>query len=306
MSIKGMLIGLGAKASKHMPTILVVGGIVTGVTAAVIAVKRTPRVYECVTDADTTLEKIKEMEDDPTAKFVVEQGETDDEPTLYAPYDADVARNDRKEVMRNTVIEVTKAYALPVGLGLTAITTILVGYRMKCKALAAMTVAYNSTMAAFRTYRKRVSDRYGEDVERDIYLGRHTEVVESEDEEGNLKVEEVTKYDPCNESLVIRFDSDCPEHRNDQLFLKNYFHIVEQNLNTIYRTRRTPHFYVYELLDAIGVEREQKYSGKGWSAKTNPEHGEDWIDICDNITYANEDGEIVAYINLDIDGDITI
>ena len=305
MNIKGMLIGLGAKVSKHMPTILVVGGIATGVTAAVIAVKRTPRVHECVVDADSTLEKIKEMEDDPSAKFVVEQGETDDEPTLYAPYDADVARNDRKEVFRNVVIETTKAYALPVGLGLAAITMILVGYRMKCKALAAMTVAYNSTMAAFRTYRKRVSDHYGEDVERDIYLGKHTEVVESEDEEGNLKVEEVTTYDPCND-LVIRFDSDCPEHRNDQLFLKNYFHIVEQNLNTIYRTRRTPHFYVYELLDAIGVDREQKYAGKGWSAKTNPERGEDWIDICDNITYANEDGEIVAYIHLDIDGDITI
>lgn len=307
MSFKTKLMTLGVKMSKNMPTIMVVGGIAVGITAAVIAVKRTPRVYECITDANSTLEKIKEMEDDPTAKFVVEQGETDDEPTLYAPYDAEVARYDRREVCRNVIVETTKAYALPIGLGFAAVTMILVGYRMKCRALAAMTVAYNSTIAGFKTYRKRIVEKYGAEVDRDILLGKTTEVVETTDEEGNIKVEEKEVINPINGGGTITFKIDCdnPYYRNDVFTMRNHIEMVQRYAHQTYEHRNTKHLYLHELTDGLGIDRDEvlQYSGIGWSEKLDSDKIELKLDISGSTYFdKDEDGKIVCYIPITVDG----
>ena len=150
MSIKSLMLHAGTKLTKHAPTLLIFGGIGVGVTAAVLAVKKTPKLHTVITEDKETLDRIKKMEDDPSARYVVEQGETDDEPNLYAPYDSDVAAYDRKEVVKHMTAETIRAYALPVGLGLVSISMILIGYKMKCKALIAMTAAYNTTLASFK------------------------------------------------------------------------------------------------------------------------------------------------------------
>ena len=142
MSIKSLMLHAGTKLTKHAPTLLIFGGIGVGVTAAVLAVKKTPKLHTVITEDKETLDRIKKMEDDPSARYVVEQGETDDEPNLYAPYDSDVAAYDRKEVVKHMTAETIRAYALPVGLGLVSISMILIGYKMKCKALIAMTPAF--------------------------------------------------------------------------------------------------------------------------------------------------------------------
>lgn len=304
MSIKSFMFDLGAKASKHIPTALVVGGIGVGVAAAVIAVKKTPALHEVYREDKEKLKEIDEMVQDPSAKIIVEQGATDDEPTLYAPYDEDVAAADRKELVKHMTAHTIRTYALPIGMGLLSASMILLGYKMKCRALLAMTASYNASVAAFRTYRKRVADKYGEDVERDIYLGRSTEVVENVDENGNISVEEHETLNPIQEEIVLVFDSTCREWRNDPSYIKQYLDIVQRNCDIVYQTRSTKHLYLMELIDAMGMDREQRYSGKGFSEIQNPERT--GIDITSETRIIKENGEYVAYIPVNVDGNITI
>lgn len=304
MSFKSFIFRVGAKASKHAPTALVLGGIAVGVAAGIVATRRGIKLHEVITDDKKQLERIKQMEEDPTARFVVEEGATDDEPTIYAPYDKDVADNDRKEVVRHMTQETIKAYALPVGLGLLAVTMIFAGYRMKCTALAAMTTAYNASVAALKTYRKRVADRFGEDVEREIYLGKQTEVLESTDEDGNMKVEEVVNYNPID--VTVRIDDTNKEFRNDQRFMRDWLATAQNCVAVAFNSHATKHVYAYEVLDILGVEREEypQLAAVGYSEKTNPERSS--IDLVSNAYFVEEDGVNVLYVPLDFDGVISI
>lgn len=309
MSFKTKLMTLGIKMSKHAPTILVVGGVAVGVAAAVIAVKNTPKLHDVMTEDKKSLAKIKENEEDPTAKFVVEQGETDDEPTLYAPYDHEVAEYDRKEVYKHMTVMTLRAYALPVGMGLLSMLMIFKGYKMKCAALGAMTVAYNSTLAGYKTYRKRVVERFGEDVDRDILLGKTTEVVETTDEEGNISVEEKEVINPINGgTITFVIDGDNPYYRNDISTMRDFIEMTQRYAHNLYNNRNTNHLYLHELTDSLGIDRDDvlPYSGMGWSEKLDKEQIELKLDISGSAYFdKDEDGKVVCYIPITVDGVIS-
>lgn len=301
MSIKSTLFSLGMKVKPKLPTILVLAGTAVGVGAAVLAVRNGVKLHEVIKEDEETLKHIDEMEADPSTQYVVENG-TDEEPTKYAPYDKEAADKDRHEVAKHMTAETIRAYALPIGLSLVAITMIFGGYRMKCKALVAMTASYNAAVASLKTYRKRVADKYGADVERDIWLGRDTEIKESVDEEGNTKIEQVDVVKPASKHLVLRFDSSCSEWRNDPMFLRTIINNLQVTSQVLYEGRSTKHLYLAEVTDALGMERDLTMSGKGWSEKLDPEEGSIKINFAGNTYINEEDGEFVAYIPVDIDG----
>ena len=309
MSFKSMLTDISVKMVKHAPTILVVGGVALGAAAAVVAVNKGIKLHEVIKEDKKSLQKIKENEEDPTAKFVVEQGETDDEPTLYAPYDHDVAEYDRKEVYKHMTVETARAYALPVGMGLVAMLMIFKGYRMKCAALGAMTIAYNSTLAGFKTYRKRVVEKYGVEADRDILLGKTTEVVESTDEEGNIKVEEKEVVNPIDGgTITFVIDGDNPYYRNDVSMMRNFIEMSQRYAHNLYNNRNTPHLYLCELTDSLGIDRDEviKYSGIGWSEKLDKEQIELKLDISGSVYFdKDEDGNVVCYLPITVDGVIS-
>lgn len=301
MSIKSTLFSLGMKVKPKLPTILVLAGTAVGAGAAVLAVRNGVKLHEVIKEDKETLKHIDEMEADPSTQYVVENG-NDEEPTKYAPYDKEAADKDRHEVAKHMTAETIRAYALPVGLGLVAVTMIFGGYRMKCKALAAMTASYNAAIATLNTYRKRVANKYGVDVERDIWLGRDTEIKESVDEEGNTKVEQVEVVNPVSERLVLRFDSSCSEWRNDPMFLRTIINNLQVTSQVLYEGRSTKHLYLAEVTDSLGMERDLTMSGKGWSEKLNAEDACMKINFAGNTYINEEDGEFVAYIPVDIDG----
>lgn len=300
MSVKTMLTNFGLAATKNAPTAMVIGGVITGIIAAVIAVKEAPKVHDVIVKDKETVKRIKEMEEEPSAMVPIEQGDVDDEP-VYVPYDHELAEKDRKECAKHTICYAIKSYALPVGLGLLSMFLIFKGYKMKCNALASLTVAYNSTVAGFKTYRKRVVDRFGEDIDRELILGKSTVVLENEDEEGNLTVEEKETINPVNDECVLVFDSSCPEHRNDPKFIREFFNIVERNAHIIYNNRNTKHLYLHELTDALGIERDLSKGAQGWCEKLDPDDIGLKLSLA-NAYINNEDGQYVAYIPLMLDG----
>lgn len=302
MSIKSIGIRFGAKLTKALPTILVISGIGTGVAASIWAIKRSEKLHTVMIEDKAKLKEIEELKNDPSAKTLVEQPNTDDEPT-YVPYDEKLYKEDRNKIIRNMTKNAIITYAPPIGLGVAAMTMILLGYHMKCKALIMMTTAYNTTLAAFKTYRGRVTERFGADVERDIFVGKTTEIVENVDADGNVSIEEKEVVKPVSENLFIRF---APEtscwHRNDVAHIRHFLESTTRAACNTYEGRSTPHLYLTELSDALGMyERDLSYSGLGWSAKIDDSRIWDRINLSD-ATIVNEDGTYVAYIPIMVDG----
>lgn len=301
MSLKSFTLHLGLGLKKNLPTALVIGGIATGVAAGIIAVMKTPKLYEVTKEDKESLKRIKENLEDPSARAIINQGDVDDEP-VYVPYDEKLYKEDKNKIIRNMVKNTVVTYSVPAGMAVAAITMILLGYRMKCKALVMMTAAFNSTMAAFNTYRGRVVERFGAEVDNDIMLGKETEIVEAVDEDGNITAEEKTVVKPIG--LFLQYDKTWSTWRNDPSTLRWELSVTQTNACTLYKNRSTNHLYLNELTDALGCPRDivLPYSGMGWSEKLNPEIPE--IKMCLDNAYIDkdEDGDYVAYIPLSLDG----
>lgn len=307
MSFKSTMFDLGMKVTKKKPEIMLGAGIILGIGAGIMLVRNTFKLQPVLLADRETLKQIKEMEEDPSAKIIVEQGETDDEPTLYAPYDKDVADHDRKEVAKNMTKNYIKAYVGPAAMGIASLALILLAFNAKHKALLATTALLNTTTASFKAYRGEVIKRYGADVDNDIILGKHTEVVETVDEDGNVKVEEKTVVNPIGKELVLRYDKTWSTWRNDPAHLRHEMSIAQTNARILYQNRNTNHMYLMEITDALGCPRDEilQFSGMGWSEKLDPE------DVCMKIVLDNayidkdEDGDVCAYIPITLDGMIS-
>lgn len=302
MSVKSLALHLGLGIKKHAPTLLVISGIATGVAAGIVAIKKTPKLYEVTKEDKKSLERIKENLEDPSARAVINQGDVDDEPT-YVPYDEKLYKEDKNKIVRNIIKNTVVTYSVPAGMAIAAITMILLGYRLKCKALIAMTAAFNSTMAAFKTYRGRVVERYGADVDNDIYLGKDTIVVEEIDEDGNVKVEEKTVINPVGKELVLRFAPDTTKyHRNDISYIHQFLETTARIACNQYDNRSTKHMYLTEITDALGLDRDLAHSGLGWSEKLDSETNIANRINLSNVWIDNEDGTYVGYIPITVDG----
>lgn len=307
MSFKSAAVDFGMKVAKKKPELMLGAGIVVGIAAGIVAIRQTFKLQPVILADRETLARIKEMEEDPSAKLIVEQGETDDEPTLYAPYDKEVADHDRKEVYKNMTKNYIKAYVGPALMAVGSLALILMAFNAKHKALLATTALLNTTTASFKAYRGEVIKRYGADVDNDIILGKHTEVVETVDENGNVKVEEKTVINPIGKDLVLKYDKNWSTWRNDPSTLRWEMTRAQNIAHVLYGSRNTNHLYLMELTDALGCPRDVvlPYSGMGWSEKLDPE--EITLKLCLDNAYIDrdEDGNCIAYISVTLDGMIS-
>lgn len=185
--------------------LLVGGGIVAGVLSAVTLVCATVKAVEEYKEHKENLEMCETMEYIPS--------EEDGALTL-------VTDDKRKKLIRNEKLQyawnMTKLYALPVVAEVVSIGAILTAHQIdknqKNEALALATeavAAASSIAASFAEYRRRVVDRYGAQVDYDIYMGRsETEVTTEEIDPKTGKKKTVTKtvvsYDPINADIYKR------------------------------------------------------------------------------------------------------
>lgn len=144
----------GVSVSKHSPEILVGVGITAFIAAGVLTAKQTIKAADILYD----------YKEDP---------------------EADGAK-------KTVALGIIKTYALPVGLGVVGTTSILCGFGILKKRYVAVTAAYTSLKEAYDIYRKRISDKYGEEADRyGLYGVTDEEEIIKNPETG--KKEKVTK-----------------------------------------------------------------------------------------------------------------
>jgi hypothetical protein len=201
--------------------------------------------------------------------------------------------NDRQKVERlgkayaESGVILAKAYAPPLIIGSASIVCILSAHGIMLKRQASLLAAYTALDAGYKAYRKRVSERLGEEEEEALY--RNVRAIESFNEQG----EACEIIDPANipPSPYARFFDEAsrnwtktPEY--NLLFLRSQQDWANDRL------RAYGYVFLNEVYEALGLERSQAGQIVGWKLKGD---GDGFVDFG---LYSIGDEGNRAFVNL--------
>ena len=257
------------KTKEHSPEILVITGIVGVVAAAVMACKATTKAADILAEAQENLEAIQKVKEDET---------------LAEKYSPEQAKKDTVVVYIQTGFKYVKLYGPSVALGIASIASILASNNILRKRNMTLAAAYAAANKGFKEYRKRVIERFGEEVDKELRFNTQAKkIVETvTDENGQEKQVEKTvdiSY-PDTESQYARFfDESCPEWSKDPeanlMFLR-----CQQNLAND-KLKARGYIFLNEVYEMIGIPMTKAGQMVGWVYRPNdPDHiGDNYVDF---------------------------
>lgn len=241
----------GAKLAliQHGPTILTVAGIGVLVASGVVAAMRTEKIRPVVEDAEKRLENIR--------------GEAEVNPD-YTPAEQAM---ERTWVYADVTKGFLKVYGPAIALGLVGSAAVLYSHGVMKRRNAALIAAYGILERGYASYRDRVREVVGEEVEEYIYRGHRVEV---EDGKGgtrvvkgvepmknghipptNLVSEYAAWFDKTNPNWNFR-----PEH--------NLFFLRAQEKYANHLLQSRGHVFLNEVYDSLRLPRTSAGSVVGW------------------------------------------
>jgi hypothetical protein len=273
---------------KHSPEILIVGGVVGVISAAVMACIASTKLNGVVEESNKRINDVK-ADENSTKKELVK---------AYA----------------KTGVELFKLYSPSIAVGAVSIVCILSSNDILRKRNAALAAAAATINESFKEYRNRVIDRFGESIDKELKNNVKYETVEKtvKDENGNEKVVketvEVTKYDGYSKFAKF-FDESCPDWTKDAdsnlIFLKNQERIANNLLVD------NGYLYLNDVYRLIGIRETQAGHEVGWIYEDNNSVGDNYVDF--GMTNVHREAtrdfvngyERVILLDFNVDGPIT-
>ena len=170
--VKGLAYAAKSGVIKHSPEILMGVGTVGVITAGVMACVQTRKLDDVLNEHEDRLNRIKNLQ-----TKSAELGE----PQNYG--------KEAVMVYGSTSLRIARLYALPLTIGAASLICFFGAHKILNKRLLGLAAAYNALDTTFKQYRGRVTDRFGEEVERQIRHGIVSKEVEEivVDENGEEK-----------------------------------------------------------------------------------------------------------------------
>ena len=259
--------GVKGQVQKHSPEILMGVGVVGVVTSTVMACKATMKLNDVLEESKETRDKIKEVENNPKYE------------DKYSPEDAkkDLAIN-----YMQTGMKVAKLYAPAVLLGGASLGCLLASNDILRKRNAALSAAYMTVDKSFKEYRNRVTERFGEEVEKEIHYGIKAEQIETTvvDEDGNetTVTNTVKTMDPNLYSDYARFfDAASPYWQNDPEYNLMFLKAQQQYANDLLRAKGR--LFLNDVYDMLGIEKTKAGQVVGWVYDRENPNGDNFVDF---------------------------
>lgn len=255
------------KAIKHSPEILAGVGVVGVVGSLVLACKATTKLSDILEDSKEQLDKIKEVAADPAYE---------------EKYSQDDAKKDTTITYVQTAMKVTKLYAPSVILCASSLGCLLASNNILKKRNAALSAAYMTVDKSFKEYRKRVADRFGEEVEKEIRYNIKAEEITKVDEDGN-EVTETVKImdgtdDPNSYSDYARFfDESCAAWQNDAEYNLTFLKAQQQYANDLLKARGR--LFLNEVYRMLGIDETKAGQVVGWVYNPDNPTGDNFVDF---------------------------
>lgn len=260
----------GLKLKKHSPEILVVGGVVGLVTSGVMACKATTKLSAILDDSKEQIELFDKVAANP--EMVKEE------------YTVEDAEKDKKIVKVQTAVKVAKLYAPSIAVGVVSIGAIFASNNIMRKRNVALGAAYATVDRAFKDYRNRVVDRFGEELDKELRYNLKTKEVKEtvEDENGKKKtVKRNIKYmdSPMPSEFAVIYDDGCAGWTKDPE--DNKFFLIQQQRYANERLKRRGYLSLNEVYELLGFPSTKAGQVVGWlyDCKDPNYKGDDFVDF---------------------------
>jgi hypothetical protein len=245
---------------KHSPTILLGVGLTSMVGSTVLACRATLKMEDVLETIENDLKTSK--------------GVRDLHPDKYSEKDR---KQDVAVIYVRGVVSVVKLYAPAIVLGGVGIACLTKSHKILQDRNVALTAAYVAVDTAFRNYRQRVVDTYGEETDRELRYGSE-EVTVIDDETG--KAFDTIRAAPGEPSGYSRWFDETnnnwnapPFENHNWLFLR-----TQQNwANDMLRSHG--HLFLNEVYSMIGLPHTNAGSAVGWIYDRNNERGDNYVDF---------------------------
>jgi hypothetical protein len=254
-------------AQKNAPTLLFGAGVVSMVGSTVLACRATLKLEEVLTDIEREKEQAEQIQE------LVNSEEYSGEAT----YTEDEKNHDLSIIKVQGIVKVAKLYAPSIILGGVGIVCLTKSHKILQERNAALTAAYVAIDTAFRRYRERVVERYGDDVDREMRYGSE-EVTVIDEETG--KAVDMVRAAPDGASAYARwFDetnnnwSAPPFEEHNWLWLR-----TQQNWSNDMLHARG-HLFLNEVYGQLGLPHTSAGSVVGWIYKRENERGDNYVDF---------------------------
>ena len=256
----------GLKLKKHSPEILVVSGVAGTVVTTVMACKATTKLESILNEHNMKLETFQKALDNPEL--------------LPEPYTVEDHKQDVKTAYIQTGYEIAKLYAPAVGVGVLSITAILAGHNITRKRNVALAAAYTTVDKAFKEYRGRVVERFGEALDKELRYNIKAkeveEIVINEDGSETIvkTIEPASGLDQYSDYAKF-FCEGCRGWTKDPDYNLMFLKDTERYLND--RLKARGHIFLNEVYDALGIDRTRAGNVVGWIYDEKHPNGDNYI-----------------------------
>lgn len=257
------------KVQKHSPEILVGLGIVGVVASAVLACKATTKASNILEESKEKVHQIHQ---------VASNESIDDD--MYSEEDKN---RDLALVYVQTGVEFVKLYGPAIALGAVSIASILMSHNILRKRNVALAAAYTAIDHSFKDYRKRVIDKFGKEIDRELKYNIKAKKIEETvvDEDGKEKkvkssvdvIEGIEGYS----DYARFFDDGCRNWEKDSEYNLMFLRAQQQYANDLLVSRG--HLFLNEVYDMLDIPRTKAGQVVGWVY--NPENpvGDNYVDF---------------------------
>ena len=255
------------KVRKYSPEILAGVGVVGVIASTVMACKATTKLNDILTESKEQLEQIKTVAVDPA----------------YADkYTEDDAKKDTTITYVQTGVKVAKLYAPSVILCTSSLGCLLASNNILKKRNAALSAAYMTVDKSFKEYRRRVAERFGDEVEKEIRYNIKAKEITTVDEEGN-EVKETVKVmegadNPTTYSDYARFfDESCPAWQNDPEYNLTFLRAQQQYANDLLKAQGR--LFLNDVYKMLGIDITKAGQVVGWIYDPDCPVGDNFVDF---------------------------
>jgi hypothetical protein len=246
----------GLLASENAPKVLFVGGVVGMVGSTVLACRATLKLSDTLEKTAHDLEMARSI---PQEEYD-SRGES--------------RKKDVAIITMRGVGSIAKLYAPAVALGGVSIFALTKSHNLLNDRNLALTAAYAAVDGAYTRYRERVVERFGEEVDRELYY--ETEEVDVVDEDTGEVISTVRVTDAPGSRYARWYDSDSspnwsPDPDVNMLILRS----VQMWANDKLRARG--HLFLNEVFSELGLKHTRDGGLVGW--RWHKGSGDDYVDL---------------------------
>lgn len=299
----------GFQLKKHSPEILVVAGVIGTVASAVMACRATTKVGVILDETRDTLDIIHEG---------METGAVNG--NEYTPEDG---KKDTTLVYVQAGMKFAKLYAPAVMLGTLSVASILASNNILRKRNVALGAAFTAVSNDFKSYRNRVIERFGEQVDRELkhnLKAMKFEITETDPETGKEKKVKKDGYmvDPSDVGGYARFfeqytkDEDGnsivnPHWENNNEYNIMFINAQERYANDLLKAKKR--LFLNEVYEMLGLPITKAGQIVGWVYDPVNPKGDNFVDFglkADSLSYSDylNGYDPAILLDFNVDGNI--